>query len=228
MRNPQPKTVSFVNWLWPSDAPWLHSIVGLLMAWFPWLGISSLLTLHVDNGDGRALWYSTGLVRTTTQLYGLPYAMAKVKSYLFHKKHGLIYNIDDNYKWAHKLWFDRFLINHMQAKVHWLCIWESKLRTTRCCWGGNNNWLGIRHAFETYPKKSCYLCHCKHLITHVDIVISIKRFSIHMFVPHPYPYPAHSKEQWCHCFVDSLSPKTQKHIWVNPFPSKSRTTNKNT
>ena len=28
-----------------------------------------------------------------------------------------------------------------------------------------------------------------------------------MFVTHPYHNPAHSKEQWYHCFVDSLSPK---------------------
>ena len=72
---------------------------------------------------------------------------------------------------------------------------------------------------------SCDLCHCKHLVTHVDLMISIKRFSIHMFVSHPYPNPAHSKEQWCHGFVNSLSPK-HKDIYgltlsqVNPRPQR--------
>ena len=50
-------------------------------------------------------------------------------------------------------------------------------------------------------------CHCKHLITLLNLMISIKRISIHMFVSHPYHNHAHSKEQWCHCLVDSLSPK---------------------
>ena len=72
---------------------------------------------------------------------------------------------------------------------------------------------------------SCDLCHCKHLVTHVALIISIKRFSIHMFVSHPYPNPAHSKVQWCHGFVSSLSPK-QKDIYgltlsqVNPRPQR--------
>ena len=38
-------------------------------------------------------------------------------------------------------------------------------------------------------------------------MISIKRFSIHMFVSHPYHNPAHSKQQWCHGFVNSLQCK---------------------
>ena len=67
--------------------------------------------------------------------------------------------------------------------------------------------------------------HCKHLITHLDFMISIKRFSIHMFVSHPHPNPAHLKEQWRHGFVDSLSPK-HKDIYgltlsqVNPRPQR--------
>ena len=166
---------------------------------------------------------STRLVKTTTQLYGLPHAKAKVQCSLFHKIMELS-NTGDNYKWAHKLWLDRFLTNHMQDKGHWLWVWDSELRTTRYCWGGNNNCLAIRHAFETHII-SCDLCHCKHLVTHVDLMISIKRFSIHMFVSHPYPNPAHSKEQWCHGFVNSLSPK-HKDIYgltlsqVNPRPQR--------
>ena len=39
----------------------------------------------------------TRLVKTTTQLYGLPHAKGKVKSCLFHKIMEL-YNTDDNYK----------------------------------------------------------------------------------------------------------------------------------
>ena len=41
---------------------------------------------------------STHLVKTATQLYGLPHAKAKVKSCLLHKMMEL-YNTDDNYKW---------------------------------------------------------------------------------------------------------------------------------
>ena len=46
-----------------------------------------------------------------------------------------------------------------------------------------------------------------------------------MFVSHPYHNPAHSKEHWWHCFVDSLSPK-HKDIYgltlsqVNPRPQR--------
>ena len=66
----------------------------------------------------------------TTQLYGLPHAKAKVKSFLLHKIMEL-YNTDDNYKWAHKLWLDDFPTNHMQDRVPWLWIWDGELRTTR-------------------------------------------------------------------------------------------------
>ena len=62
--------------------------------------------------------HSTRLVKTTTQLYGLPHAKAKVKSSLLHKIMEL-YNTDDNYKWALKLWLDDFLTNHMQDWVRW-------------------------------------------------------------------------------------------------------------
>ena len=41
--------------------------------------------------------HSARLVRTTTQLYGLPHAKAKVKSCLFHKIMELS-NTGDNYK----------------------------------------------------------------------------------------------------------------------------------
>ena len=57
--------------------------------------------------------------------------------------------IQNNNKWAHTLWMDGFLTNHIQDKVNWLCICDGELRATKYCWGGNNNWLAIRHAFET-------------------------------------------------------------------------------
>ena len=60
---------------------------------------------------------STRLVKTTTQLYGLPHAEAKVQSCLFHKIMELN-NTDDNYKWAHTLWLDRIVTNHMQDRLH--------------------------------------------------------------------------------------------------------------
>ena len=46
-----------------------------------------------------------------------------------------------------------------------------------------------------------------------------------MLVEHPYHNPAHSKEQWCQCVVDSLSPK-HKAIYgltlsrVHPRPQR--------
>ena len=53
--------------------------------------------------------HSTCLVKTTTQLYGLPHAKAKVKSCLLQKIMEL-YNTDDNYKWALlKDWREFFL-----------------------------------------------------------------------------------------------------------------------
>ena len=73
--------------------------------------------------------------------------------------------------------------------------------------GWRQQWTGYQTWFWNIHIISCDLCHCKHLITHVDLMISITRLSIHMFVSHPYPNPAHSKEQWCYGFVDSVSPK---------------------
>ena len=58
-------------------------------------------------------YHSTRLEKTTTQLYGLPHAKTKIKYFLLHKIMEL-YNTDDNYKWAHTLWLDRILTNHMQ------------------------------------------------------------------------------------------------------------------
>ena len=91
--------------------------------------------------------------------------------------------------------------------------------------GWRQQWTGYQTCIQNIHKISCDLCHCKQLITHIDVMISIKRFSIHMFVSHPYPNPTNSKEQWCHGFVDSLSPK-HKDIYgltlsqVNPRPQR--------
>ena len=161
-------------------------------------------------------------MKTTTQLYGLPHAKAKIKSCLLHKIMEL-YNTDDNYKWGHMLWLDRILTNHMQ---------EGSLIMDLGWWAENKIMLGCKQQLNGYQTCiwnihiiSCDLCHCKHLITHVDLMISFKRFSIHMFAAHPYHNPAHSKERWCHCFVDSLSPK-HKDIYgltlsqVNPRPQR--------
>ena len=124
---------------WPTS---VISTVGLLVAWHRDQEFSSILMeLHVAEGD------DTRLLKTTSQLYGPPHAKAKTKSCLIRKIMKL-FNTDDNYKWAHKLWLDDFPTNHMQDRVHWLWIRDGELRT-RLCLGGNNNWLAIRHAFKT-------------------------------------------------------------------------------
>ena len=67
------------------------------------------------------LWrHCNVLVKTTTQLYDLPHAMAKVKSCLLKQKKKDFIFIHNNYKWAHKLWLDNFHINHMRDMDHWL------------------------------------------------------------------------------------------------------------
>ena len=128
------------------------------------------------------------------------------------------------------------IITNEHTSCDWIDFWPiiCRIRVTDCgsgmvSWEQQDTagvettiaWLSDMHL--KHHIISCDLCHCKHLVTHVDLMISIKRFSIHMFVSHPYPNPAHSKEQWCHGFVNSLSPK-HKDIYgltlsqVNPRP----------
>ena len=77
---------------------------------------------------------------------------------------------------------------HQLIWVLWHYIsWSTLVQMIVCC------------LFRTKPLTAPMLTYCQ--------LISIKRFSIHMCVSHPYPNPAHSKEQWCHGFVDSLSTK---------------------
>ena len=143
--------------------------------------------------------HSTRLVKTTTQFYGLPHARAKVQSSLLHKIVEL-YNTDDNYNWAHTLWLDRILTNHMPegSLIMYLGWWAEN---TKIMLGWKQQLTGYQTCIWNIHIISCDLCHCKHLITHVDFMISFKRFSIHM--------PASPlSDQWCHCFVDSFSPNT--------------------
>ena len=47
------------------------------------------MKLHVDDGDDRSdTIVAFDLVKTTTQLYGLPHDKAKAKASLFHKNLG--------------------------------------------------------------------------------------------------------------------------------------------
>ena len=85
------------------------------------------MKLHVDDGyDGKSTTVALTLVKTTTQLYGLPHAKAEVKSCLFDKmRTQVVIGWFSNQSYA--------------GRVHWLWIWDGELRTTKYCWGGNSS-----------------------------------------------------------------------------------------
>ena len=131
------------------------------------------------------------------------------------------------------------IITNEHTSCDWIDSWPIICRiTVTDCGSGMVSWeqqdtAGLETTLPGYQTCiwnihiiSCDLCHCKHLVTHVDLMISIEILHPYVCLT-PYPNPAHSKEQWCHGFINSLSPK-HKEIHrltlsqVNPRPQRGR------
>ena len=82
--------------------------------------------VFVGDGDGDYNNCGTWLVKTTTQICGLPHAKAKVKFFLLYGKQ----NIDGNYKGAHTLLFDSFcqIICNILLSARASGVWNSDKR----------------------------------------------------------------------------------------------------
>ena len=155
------------------------------------------------------------LMKTTTQLYVLPHAKAKVKSCLLHQNMEF-YNTDNNCNWKPKFWLDNFW--PVICRIDFIGCWSGIVNSAP--YDREDSWITIDWLSDIHSKHtiSCDHCHCQSLIAHVALILSIKRFFIHMLA-------SPLSDQWCHCFVDSLSPKL-KYIYgltlsqVNPRPQK--------
>ena len=171
------------------------TFVGLWMAWHLGMGTRSLWCSYMMMAVAGMVEYgcSSRLVKTAILIYSLLHAKAKVNSYLFHKNTGITNEhiscdcIISDESYAGYFFFGSVILN-----------WEPDIAGPAKHPFGCQTWI---QTFRQYPD----LCPCNRLVTHQYLMISVKRFSS-QYVCLPCPYnPAHSEEQWCHCFVDSNS-----------------------
>ena len=171
-------------------------------------------------------YWNTHLVKTTTQLYGVPHGKAKVTSCLLHKIHSVFKSL--------------MTIINEHTCCDWLNLWAIICRLRFTDYGSGmvsceqQNVAGVLTIID-YQKFiwnihiiSCYLCFCKHSITQLGFMKPIKKFSTHMVVVHPYQNHVHSKGPWCHCFIDSSSPKHKDLYGLTLSQVKYQNTKRNT
>ena len=141
-------------------------LLSMLLSWGCWwlgthdwgLAQYEIKWLHDDEvGMMVEHCHSTRLVKTTTQLYGLPHAKAKVKSSLLHQNMEF-YNTANNCNWKPKLWLDNFW--PIICRIDFIGCWSGIVNSAP--YDRGDSWITIDWLSDIHSKHtiSCDHCHC--------------------------------------------------------------------